>query len=63
VLSARGLSNKEIAAGLSVSAHTVGSHVEHVYTKPGVSTGGAAAMFAMRHGLVIPPSLGDTNLA
>jgi HD-GYP domain-containing protein (c-di-GMP phosphodiesterase class II) len=48
----RGLSNKQIAAQLSVSARTVGSHIEHIYTKIGVSTRGAAAMFAMRHGLV-----------
>jgi HD-GYP domain-containing protein (c-di-GMP phosphodiesterase class II) len=48
----RGLSNKQIAARLNVSPRTVSSHVEHVYTKIGVSTRGAAAMFAMRHGLV-----------
>jgi HD-GYP domain-containing protein (c-di-GMP phosphodiesterase class II) len=51
VLLARGLSNKEMAERLSVSARTVGSHVEHLYAKIGVSTRGAAAMFAMRHGL------------
>ena len=54
VLLARGLSNKEMAERLSVSARTVGSHVEHVYAKIGVSTRGAAAMFAMRHGLAGP---------
>jgi HD-GYP domain-containing protein (c-di-GMP phosphodiesterase class II) len=52
VLLARGLSNKEMAAQLSVSVRTVSSHVEHAYAKIGVSTRGAAAMFAMRHGLV-----------
>jgi HD-GYP domain-containing protein (c-di-GMP phosphodiesterase class II) len=52
VLLARGLSNKEMAERLSISARTVSSHVEHVYAKIGVSTRGAAAMFAMRHGLV-----------
>jgi DNA-binding CsgD family transcriptional regulator len=51
-LLARGLSNKEMAQRLSVSARTVSSHVEHAYAKIGVSTRGAAAMFAMRHGLV-----------
>ena len=51
-LLARGLSNKEMAAKLSLSAHAVGSHVERVYAKIGVSTRGAAALFAMRHGLV-----------
>jgi DNA-binding CsgD family transcriptional regulator len=62
VLVARGLSNKAIAASLSVSARTVSSHVEHVYTKAAVSTRGAAAMFAMRHGLVFPASVDDINL-
>jgi HD-GYP domain-containing protein (c-di-GMP phosphodiesterase class II) len=51
-LLARGLTNKQIATQLSVSARTVGSHVEHIYTKIGVSARGAAAMYAMRHGLV-----------
>jgi HD-GYP domain-containing protein (c-di-GMP phosphodiesterase class II) len=48
----RGLSNKQIASELTVSPRTVGSHVEHIYTKIGVSARGAAAMYAMRHGLV-----------
>jgi DNA-binding CsgD family transcriptional regulator len=52
VLLARGFSNKEMAEKLSVSVRTVSSHVEHVYAKIGVSARGAAAMFAMRHGLV-----------
>jgi HD-GYP domain-containing protein (c-di-GMP phosphodiesterase class II) len=52
VLMARGLSNKEMAERLSVSVRTVRSHVEHVYAKIGVSARGAAAMFAMRHGLL-----------
>jgi HD-GYP domain-containing protein (c-di-GMP phosphodiesterase class II) len=48
----RGLSNKQIAAQLYVSARTVGSHIEHIYTKIGVSARGPAALYAMRHGLV-----------
>ena len=48
----RGWPNKQIAHRLSIAPRTVGSHVEHIYTKIGVSTRGAAAMFAMRHGLV-----------
>jgi HD-GYP domain-containing protein (c-di-GMP phosphodiesterase class II) len=48
----RGLSNKQIARQLTVSARTVGSHIEHIYTKIGVSSRGPAAMYAMRHGLV-----------
>jgi HD-GYP domain-containing protein (c-di-GMP phosphodiesterase class II) len=52
VLLARALPNKQIARELSISPRTVGSHIEHIYMKIGVTTRGAAAMFAMRHGLV-----------
>lgn len=52
VLLVRGASNREIAEQLHITRRTVGSHVEHIYRKIGVSTRGAAAMFAMRHGLV-----------
>ena len=48
----RGMSNRQIAAQLFVSVRTVGSHIEHIYTKIGVSSRGPAAMYAMRHGLV-----------
>lgn len=50
----RGLPNKEIAARLTVSPRTVATHIEHIYAKAGVSGRGAAAMFALRHGLVDP---------
>jgi DNA-binding CsgD family transcriptional regulator len=62
VLLARGRSNRQIAAELMLSPRTVGSHVEHVYTKIGVSTRGAAAMFAMRHGLVGSADRSATNV-
>jgi DNA-binding NarL/FixJ family response regulator len=52
VLLARGLSNPEIAAALTVSRKTVSSHLEHIYTKLSVSTRTEAALFAMRHGLI-----------
>ncbi|MFE3026224.1 HD domain-containing phosphohydrolase [Nocardia tengchongensis] len=48
----RGRTNREIAAALSITPRTAGSHIEHIYTKIGMNTRGAAAMFAMRHGLV-----------
>ena len=51
-LLARGRSNKEIAAALVITPKTVGTHVEHIYTKIGVSTRGAAALYAMRAGVV-----------
>jgi DNA-binding NarL/FixJ family response regulator len=60
VLVARGLQNKEIARRLSVSARTVSSHLEHAYTKIGVTTRGAAAMFAMGHGLVLSEHPAET---
>ena len=50
----RGLANKQIAARLSVTPRTVATHIEHIFTKTGVSTRGGAAMFALRHGLVDP---------
>lgn len=52
VLLARGRSNPEIATQLVVSRKTVGSHIEHIYTKLGVSSRTEAALFAMRHGLL-----------
>lgn len=53
-LLAQGLANKQIARELSISPKTVSNHVEHVYTKLGVSSRAAAALHAMRHGLVDP---------
>jgi HD-GYP domain-containing protein (c-di-GMP phosphodiesterase class II) len=51
-LVARGLSNREAAGRLGLSPKTVGHHVQHVYTKAGVSTRAGAALFAMQHGLL-----------
>jgi DNA-binding NarL/FixJ family response regulator len=55
----RGISNKQIARELGVTPRTVGSHVEHIYAKIGVSTRGAAALFAMSHGLSNPQTSGE----
>jgi DNA-binding NarL/FixJ family response regulator len=51
-LIARGRSNREVAAELVISAKTVGTHVEHIYTKAGVTTRAGATLFAMQHGLL-----------
>jgi HD-GYP domain-containing protein (c-di-GMP phosphodiesterase class II) len=56
-LVARGLSIKEIAAALVVSPKTVDAHIQHIYTKAGVSSRAAASVFAMRHGLVGPAAV------
>jgi DNA-binding NarL/FixJ family response regulator len=46
------LSNQQIASALVVSRKTVSTHLEHIYSKLGVSTRTQAALFAMRAGLV-----------
>jgi len=53
-LLAQGRPNKAIARQLNISPKTVGNHIEHIYTKLGVTNRAAAAMHAMRHGLVGP---------
>jgi HD-GYP domain-containing protein (c-di-GMP phosphodiesterase class II) len=47
-----GLSTKEMAARLVIAPKTVGNHVEHIYTKIGVSNRASASLFAMQHGLL-----------
>ncbi len=47
----RGMSNKEIARTLGISAKTVGRHIENLYAKAGVSSRAAAAVFAMENDL------------
>jgi HD-GYP domain-containing protein (c-di-GMP phosphodiesterase class II) len=52
-LVARGLTNKEIAARLGISAKTAGNHLQHVFEKIGVTTRAGATMFAMSAGLLV----------
>ena len=47
-----GHTQKEIAARLEVSAHTVNSHVQHVYEKLHVNSGNAAVAKALRERLI-----------
>jgi HD-GYP domain-containing protein (c-di-GMP phosphodiesterase class II) len=49
----RGLSNRAIAAHLTISPRTAEHHVQDVYTRIGVSSRAAAAMYAMEHGLLL----------
>jgi HD-GYP domain-containing protein (c-di-GMP phosphodiesterase class II)/DNA-binding CsgD family transcriptional regulator len=51
-LLAAGCSAPEIARRLVIAPKTVAHHVQHIYTKLGVSTRAAAALFAMEHGLL-----------
>jgi DNA-binding CsgD family transcriptional regulator len=50
-LLAAGRTNREIAAELVISEHTVGRHVQNTFTKLGVSSRAAATAFAMEHHL------------
>ncbi|MGH3716097.1 MAG: response regulator transcription factor, partial [Micromonosporaceae bacterium] len=49
---ARGMQTKQIARALGISVKTADRHVQNAYGKIGVSTRAAAALFAMRHGLL-----------
>jgi DNA-binding CsgD family transcriptional regulator len=51
-LLARGLQTKQMARELGISIKTADNHIQNVYSKIGVSTRAAAAVFAMQHGLV-----------
>ncbi|MGH3261338.1 MAG: HD domain-containing phosphohydrolase, partial [Trebonia sp.] len=48
----QGMPNKRIARELGISPKTVSNHIEHVYSKVGVSNRAGAAMYAMRYGIV-----------
>jgi DNA-binding CsgD family transcriptional regulator len=51
-LVAAGKTNREIAAALVISEHTVARHVQNIFGKVGVSTRSAATAFAFEHDLV-----------
>jgi HD-GYP domain-containing protein (c-di-GMP phosphodiesterase class II) len=51
-LAARGLSNKDIASRLVISPKTVANHIEHIYSKIGVSSRAMASFYAMQNGLL-----------
>ena len=51
-LAVRGATNRQTARRLSISDRTVAHHIQHIYDKIGVSTRGAAAIYAMEHDLI-----------
>ena len=51
-LVATGKTNREIAAALVISEHTVARHVQHILAKLGVASRTAAGAFAFEHDLV-----------
>ena len=51
-LVARGSSNKQIAQHLVVTPKTVSNHIEHIYSKIGVSSRAAATLYATQQGLL-----------
>ena len=49
---AAGKTNREIAETLVISQHTVGRHVESIFSKLSVSSRAAATAYAYEHGLL-----------
>jgi DNA-binding CsgD family transcriptional regulator len=56
-LMAVGLTNVEIAEALSISGHTVKSHVTHIFNKLGVNDRTQAAVLATFYELISPPEM------
>jgi DNA-binding NarL/FixJ family response regulator len=51
-LVAAGKSNREIAAELVISEHTVARHLQNIFAKLDVPSRSAATAFAFEHGLL-----------
>lgn len=57
-LVAAGQSNREVAAELAISEHTVARHLSNIFNKIGVNSRSAAGAFAFRHKIVREPRHG-----
>lgn len=51
-LVASGDTNRQIAASLGISEHTVARHLQNIFTKVGLSSRAAATAYAYEHGLI-----------
>ncbi len=51
-LVARGMTNRAVASTLHISPHTVGRHLQNVFTKVGVTSRAAATAYAYEHGIL-----------
>jgi HD-GYP domain-containing protein (c-di-GMP phosphodiesterase class II) len=51
-LIARGQTSAQTARELGIQTKTVGTHIEHIYTKIGATNRSVATLFAMEHGLI-----------
>jgi HD-GYP domain-containing protein (c-di-GMP phosphodiesterase class II) len=51
-LAARGLTTQQIADRLHIAPKTADHHIQHIYTKIGVSTRAAAALWATQHAMM-----------
>jgi DNA-binding NarL/FixJ family response regulator len=51
-LLALGLTTRQVADRLVISAKTADHHVQHIYTKIGASTRGPAALYAIEHDIL-----------
>jgi DNA-binding CsgD family transcriptional regulator len=54
ILITEGLGQKEIAAQLDISTHTVNGHIQNIYSKLEVQNSAAAVSKAYRFGILSP---------
>jgi HD-GYP domain-containing protein (c-di-GMP phosphodiesterase class II) len=60
-LIARGLSNREVAKQLVISAKTVDNHIQNIYSKINVSTRAGATLFSMQNGILSEAILSEVG--